>query len=254
LSLLGQAEAAPEPGLGFQLEVPEVPEWSDEDKLRFEKESLGFYLSSHPLLRFRSEIKRLGLDSLEGCAESVPGTEARVAVLITGLKEHITRRGDKMAFCQVEGLTGFGEVVMFPEVYRQARALDLDQPVLLTGKTQAADGFDRNRDDDEEAPKQAKLVASGIALLSEAVMADESPFEVNMDERLADEAGLLALKEILQAHRGRAPVRVNLRSNGVIYRLELGANFCVLPTDAFRREIEAWQGESKPGRGGNDAA
>ena len=63
-------EAAPLPGIGFPCEEQDIPEWEDDQKLAFEKDSLGFYLTSHPLQPFRRDMPRERNYALSMLAES----------------------------------------------------------------------------------------------------------------------------------------------------------------------------------------
>lgn len=121
VSLLAMApalEAKPLPGIGLDCPEAQAPEMSDDDKLKGEKEALGFFLTSHPLLPFIREMRRLNLTTLEDARELFPGAELRCAALVVSLKEVITKsRGERMAFVGIEDLTGHAEVTFFPRSY-----------------------------------------------------------------------------------------------------------------------------------------
>ncbi|MBQ5727862.1 MAG: DNA polymerase III subunit alpha, partial [Mailhella sp.] len=138
LSFSPAVEAAPMPGIGFLCEEQDTPEWDDDQKLTFEKDSLGFYLTSHPLQPFRRDMQRLGLLTLEEISELGAGP-VKTGVLVTGIKEFITKKGDKMAFVQVEDLTGHAEVTIFPKTYAAIReTLQAERPLIeLSGTIDA---------------------------------------------------------------------------------------------------------------------
>ncbi len=224
-------------GLGMEAEENRLEEFGDDEKFRMEKEALGFFLMGHPLLPFREELKRLKLRTLVECQEMGSGAEVQVGLLVTSKKEHITKKGTKMAFCQVEDLTAGGEVVVFPETYAQARALlDGDQPLLLKGK------IGRDEDDGgEDGSKTAKLVAESFRALSDA--AGEGLEPVGLRVMAGGGAGpdWSGLKELLARYRGQVPVRLTLRFEGCECDLLCGPRYQIAPSPEFWKEFEVWR-------------
>src|SRR5204863_337041 len=108
-----------------------TPEWEPDQRLAFEKEVLGFYVSGHPLARFRSVVESLGLTTTAELAAK--GHAARVLLFghAAGLKETSTKSGNRMAFFTLEDMDGTVEVTVFPEPYRAAAAcLHSREPLL----------------------------------------------------------------------------------------------------------------------------
>ncbi len=142
LDMLG-GEGAGQPAPGP--EPTDVPEWEDREKLSREKEVLGFFLTGHPLLAYKHEMRRLRLNTLMDCKTMPKGMEVKVPVIVPDFKEYITKKGDKMAFCTAEDLTCTGEVTMLPNVYAEAgELLREDRALLVEGKIDS-------RDEDSEA-------------------------------------------------------------------------------------------------------
>lgn len=224
------------PGTGIAHDGPPIEEWADDEKLRLEKEALGLYLSSHPLLSFRHELARMRLPSLLHVADYAGGSEVRTAILITGRKEHITQKGGKMAFLEVEDLTGAGEAVVFPEAYAKFRELlDSDQPLLFIGKVSDRDGGPQ---EEEGGPKRAKLITEEVKLLAESLAGNEEPVELVMQAERLDENGRSRLKDILARHKGRIPVQMLLRVDEYECKLQLGPKFSVTPTRDFWKDVD----------------
>ena len=156
LAFAPAVEEKPQGGIGFDCPEQGTPEWDDDQKLAFEKESLGFYLTSHPLQPFRRDMQRLGLMSLEDVREA--RGQVRVGVLVTGLRETLTKKGERMAFVQIEDLTGHGEVVFFPKTYWPLREiLHAERALLeLVGTVDVKD--DEAIYDDEAEEQEASLL------------------------------------------------------------------------------------------------
>lgn len=238
MSLMGLLSEKPAclPGLGLSCEEQTLAEWEDEEKLRFEKDALGLYLSSHPLLAWRNEIRRLRLATLAECAEMGAETEVETAVVIAGKQERFTKKGDKMAICQVEDLTGSCEMLVFPRAFETMRELlDTDQPLKITARIAPAE-----EDAAEDAPKKAKLFAEKAQLLSEVQAGAEEPCRLVLaipEERLG---ALAELKDILARHPGLAEIHVTLVLPEVSCHLKLDPRFRVSPGPQFQKDIDAW--------------
>ena len=105
LVMAPEEETAPPSGIGMDCPEGTLPEMPEDDKLKAEKEALGFFLTSHPLQPYWHEIRRQWLTTLEEARDLPAGTEIRCAVLVTGVKEFLTKtRNERMAFVNVEDL------------------------------------------------------------------------------------------------------------------------------------------------------
>jgi DNA polymerase-3 subunit alpha len=97
-------------------DLPDVEEWPENELLALEKESLGFYITGHPLAGVAKDLERLTTGSGD-LPHVTDGKDVRVGGLVTALKNHRSKKGEAMAFATVEDLQGFVEVVVFPNVY-----------------------------------------------------------------------------------------------------------------------------------------
>ena len=238
----GEPEEPAQSGLGMDIPEAGIEEWSEEERLKNEKETLGFFLSGHPLLKHKTDVKLLGVHSIQDCAELPSSTEVKLALLVTGCKEIFTKKGDRMAFCQAEDLTGTAELTMFPDCYRKIRnELDFDQPLLCTAKVDSDNGD--GSASGEEGSKQVKLLVREVQLLSEAELPGDRPFTLDVDGRKVREEHWASLKDILQRYPGRNPVQLALWLDEAVCRLQLGPNFCISPQEPLWQELERWSSE-----------
>ena len=124
-------------------ELPEKEDFPPPEKLQFEKELLGFFISHHPLEGWEEVAKNQGLEivSLNQLAEQKGRKPLTVLVMLTEVKQHLTKeKGDRMAFLQIEDLTGKAEAIAFPKTYEKFESsLIIDTPVLLKGKLDRQD-------------------------------------------------------------------------------------------------------------------
>ncbi|HDQ41753.1 MAG TPA: DNA polymerase III subunit alpha [Desulfonatronum sp.] len=246
LSLFAAAEGGADKLVAELMVEPEMgkdgplPDWSDEDKSRFEKEALGFFLSSNPLWPYQPEADRLGLKSVQECLELPAKSEVVLGVLITGIKLHQTRKGDRMAFCQVEDLTGMAEATVFPDVYAQAMELFVeDTPLLMRAKVSDYEG--RMDNGGESGPPQLKLEVLSVVALCDACSQCLVPVRLHVAAESVSPNRISALRDVLEKHPGQAPVHVLLNLPEGRCTLELGPNHQVLPGPQFWRDVEQWQ-------------
>jgi DNA polymerase III subunit alpha len=121
--------ALPEP------EPLDIPEWPAEQLLAFEKETLGYYVSGHPLDRFTEELARFSRKSLAELISEGANVECRVAGIVTEFRSRRTKKGELMAVFILEDLTAAVEAVAFPSVYaKYAACLEADTPVFVAGR------------------------------------------------------------------------------------------------------------------------
>jgi DNA polymerase-3 subunit alpha len=242
--MMEQPKPSPEScrGLGLECEEQHFSEYTDEDRLAAEKEALGFYLSSHPLYAFSADIKRLRLSSLEECGEYSEGVTVRVALMVTGVKEHITKKGDKMAFCQAEDLTGSCEIIMFPERYREAKEwMEDDRPLLVTAKLGENEDAGGGQDNGEAGPRKVKLVAEKIEELADVVSNAGEPFPLQLGLEECQPERLAALAEVLGRYPGKAEVELYVTLPEATCRFTLDAKYCVTTGTDFRLALQGWR-------------
>jgi DNA polymerase-3 subunit alpha len=190
--LAGQA-ALPEP------RPPDIAEWASEQLLAFEKETLGYYVSGHPLDGFSGEMSRLNKKTLADLVGDGRSVECRVAGIVTDARTRRTKRGELMAVFMLEDLTGTVETVVFPGVYSKCESLlAADVPILVTGRFEA---------EDEDV---FKIIASEVQPLAGAAQrhARNLCIRASLSSLAPDAAS--QLQSLFQKNRGECGVEVQL--------------------------------------------
>jgi DNA polymerase-3 subunit alpha len=139
-----------------EIKLNETEEMKDEDKLTWEKELLGLYISGHPLEKHRSflenqaaSIRKINVDlAFSGDFNRDPyekyvcsGETITIGGIISNIKKILTRKGDPMMFIKLQDLTDTIEVVIFPSTLKKnTYALEENKIVSITGKTDVKDG------------------------------------------------------------------------------------------------------------------
>lgn len=187
--------------------LPTVPEWGDRERLAREKEALGFFISGHPLDRYRAVVRLFDEAGAEAL-KNRPGQTVELACVVTAVARQVSRRdGSEWAKITVEGYRGTATVLAFREAWQSHRdILAPDSVVLLRGKVS-----DRERD--EEAPP---VFLDGAEPLKNVPGGGRLALRIALewDADLPEEAFAQA-RSILSDSAGSAPVEVVVgRGNG----------------------------------------
>ena len=209
-------------------------EWDDEVRLTGEKETLGLYLTGHPIDRYESELKQFISSRLN---KLQPGRDQNVTIagLVVDIRTRNSRKGDRMAFIVLDDRTSRFELAVFPEVYSHYGELIIkDQLIVVSGSISVDDysgGF--------------KMSAEKIYNIAQAREMYAKRIEVEFDASKQRDDFLPMLKKTLDPFReGICPVNINYQNENARARLVLGANWRVTPTDEFIQRIKALSGES----------
>jgi DNA polymerase-3 subunit alpha len=112
--------------------LPDIPEWAETERLKFEKEALDFYFSSHPLAQYEAELKRFTTHACDKLREAPDGAEVRLGGMLTMIRYFTTKKGGKRYVrCKVEDFTGTAECVMWNEEYERHAKDFVDDRVCL---------------------------------------------------------------------------------------------------------------------------
>ncbi len=178
---------------------PDIPEWSVEQRLNYEKETLGFYVSGHPLDRFAAEISRFTTKSIADLKSEPKSADCKVAGIVTDCRPRRTKKGERMAVFNLEDMTGSVETVVFPNSYSKFEShLSADHPILVSGRFEVED------------ENNFKLIASDVQPLSG--ISERNARTLRIRARVADLApdSAALLYRLLENHRGETGVEVEL--------------------------------------------
>ncbi|MEW6051192.1 MAG: DNA polymerase III subunit alpha [Candidatus Zixiibacteriota bacterium] len=182
--------------------LPNVPDWPTAKKLAEEKAMLGFYISGHPLDKFRDELVCFSTSSLADLKQANDGREVTVGGIITTVKKMVDKKGNLMAFVGLEDFSGGAELICFSDCFDKNKAhIEVDSIVLVSGRVSTREG---------EAAKVITSEVMPLESLSErfscqlVIKVDADCTETQMDRVLA----------VLKEHPGEAPVLLAARHNG----------------------------------------
>src|SRR5205809_155301 len=223
-----------------------VTRWSEHEKLSYEKELLGFYVSGHPLDAYVDVFAAKNYRSIASLAELDDRAPAKIAGAIVQVEKKFTRReGKPFAVLWIEDLTDTLEVVVWNEVYLKV------SDALAAGRVVEIRGALDKRDDALRATAQEiKMLTpndrngrkeGAASLLQEEAVLLRFSREATRDE-------LREVREILASSPGRRPVQLLFdRVNGNPLRLDAGAEFRVELTRDLEQKLSRWLVTEKPG-------
>jgi DNA polymerase-3 subunit alpha len=219
---------------------PEVEEWSTQQLLAFEKESLGFYITGHPLDKYEKAVKKLTSGTLADLRERGSNGQVKVGGVVTALRLRNTKKGERYASFQLEDRSGFIEVLVWPDLYRRCMdTLVLDDPILVQGKLEVGE-------------ERVQIIANEILPLAEvSLKAKKTASEKNGNGVHFYIRGpgvtpkeLSELYETLLHHPGSSTVYLHLftpeRGETII---ELPTHLQVAPTTALSEAVERLFGD-----------
>jgi len=207
-----------------ELTLPEVEEYDRETLLRLEKETLGLYISGHPLDSYRHELEQPGLTRVADLGEAGGNGPVSVAGMISGIRARTSKSGQLYATCTLEDLTGSVPVVFYPSAYQEYRALlTEDAVVVVKGKPGSDD--------------EVKLTADSVAPL---VRLHQTDLRLTVDGLTVDQLANLQL--VLKQHPGPRSVYLYLAAANRLYRA--GDDLRVNVTDALLHELRCLLGET----------
>jgi DNA polymerase-3 subunit alpha len=195
----GLFDLASGPAAIAEPEPTDIPEWPKEQRLAFEKETLGFYVSGHPLDRFAAEVSRFSKKSIAELIGEAKSAECTIAGIVTEFRTRRTKKGDLMALFTLEDLTGAVETVVFPNSYPKFEPyMNADFPILVSGR------FEK---DDE---RSCKIIASDFQPLSGIAERNAKALRIRASiDALSPESAVL-LHRLLESNRGDTGVEVEL--------------------------------------------
>ena len=178
--------------------LPGVPEWPDGQRLAFEKETLGFYLTGHPLTPYAATLRRLATVDSQSIRGVPDGQEITIGGVVNALKEINTKKGDRMAFVTLEDLQGVVEVIIFAELFKNSSLLlKGEEPVFIKGRVDAGE-------------ENTKVIAGEVFSFEEAVKKLTSSVHLRVRSEGLGREDLVAIKEIFQDYRGNCPAYLHL--------------------------------------------
>jgi len=231
-TMMGGGDAGADAGLA--VDIPDLPEWEKKDKLAFERDMLGLYVSDHPLQGLEGVLSQHADQSITSViAEDGPadGAIVTIAGMITSLQRRIAKNsGNAYARAEIEDLGGSMEVMFFGQVYGPISSiLAEDLIVVVRGRLQ-------RRDDGAVTLNAQEL---NVPDLSDG---HSGPVVISMANHKATEEVVTQLGDVLRTHPGNTDVQVRLNHARKVEVMRLGINYRVNPTPSLFGDLKVLLG------------
>ena len=216
-------------------EVPFVGDWPDREQWGYEKETLGFYVTGHPLQKYEQELRKFSLGDSARLGEEMAGRETSIGGMVTALRRLQTRKGASMATFQLEDLSGTVEVVVFPNCYEKCSDLlsDSDQPVLVRGRCEV------------DGRGEVRLIAAYIAVLDSLWKRGVEKMLISVSVPSIDPVSVSRLQDLIHRNPGSCPLEFEiLKRHRFRIRLIPNEPTEINPGPAFVDEVEKLFGEN----------
>lgn len=211
---------------GNELHYVDAEPWRDDIQLLGEKETLGFYLTGHPLNRYLNELTHFITCRITELHPSLHKT-ARIAGIITSIRIRQTKRGDRIAIFSLDDGSNQIEIVCFSEAFQKYRALiNEDQLIVVEGDVSI-----------DEFSNQSRITTRDLYTIEEARARFAKCLRINMPT--TKEADIKYLQQLLSHHRGGdCPVILRILKNNIQADLKLGTSWLVKPSDNLLTTIQ----------------
>ncbi|MDP9832218.1 MULTISPECIES: DNA polymerase III subunit alpha [Trueperella] len=222
---------------GFEVTIPDIPEWDKREKLNFEREMLGLYVSDHPLSGMENFLNRAADTTVVDLLESDnvrDGQTVTIAGIISAVQTKITKKSGKAwAIATIEDRTGPIDVNFFPATYQQVSSMLIpDSVVIVEARAQVED----------EGP--VKLSARSMKLPPAGEIEIDYPIDIAIDEYACNAMNVDHLAQILSRYPGNSPVRLHVwcatRKKMVV--VEVASQYWVSPEPSLYTELKVLLG------------
>ncbi len=210
-----------------------IEEWDEDEKLRREKESLGFYITGHPLDKFEKEIMQFATTTSQELIKIKEDKKTvKFACLVNSIKIKMTRRKEKMATIVAEDKMGFTEVTLFPDVFaRCAPLLNDDKPFLITGETEVGEN-------------QVKITCQNIVRLDTVRQKAIKSILIPISEERLSHSGLIRLRDLIFRYPGECQLKFRIDIDKYKSTTIVAHNrYNVMPNENLLQEMSSLVGE-----------
>jgi len=210
--------------------LPDVPDWDEHQRLTAEKEILGFFITGHPLEKYRDKLldfSALSTEAIAAMKSSTGKDEIFAGGIISNLRVLKSRKGEQYAQATLEDMSGSVDMLVFPEAYRRlGDKLRTEAPVLVRGGVRVEEG------------SNPKLTASDITPLDQAQPKLPRSLRIRVPLETASESTVDALHDLCRERRGEARLLFDVERAGDFLVVMEAEGYNVQPDRTFISRVE----------------
>lgn len=216
------------------LDYINVRPWHNLEVLRGEKETLGLYLSGHPVLQYADELKNIVTTQIARL-QGAYSHSVVIAGLVVAMRTMITKRGDRMAFITLDDQSARIEIAIFPDTLQECRdLLGTDQIIIIQGEVSI-----------DEYTGGLRMSAKRVLSLEQARQNFARSLKLTIEANGLVDGVLDKMKAILLAHRGSMPVICHYQNDLASSEIALDKQFSIKPTDELLYLLQELFGAGK---------
>ena len=205
-------------------------EWDKAEKLAYEKEALGLYVSEHPLSGIREALRRKTDAQIVELERRRDGDVVTVGGIVGSLRQTTTKKGERMVFMRLDDVSGSVEAIVFNSVYGAARdLLEADRVLIVKGRIDHKEG-------------ETKLIAMEVAPFE--AMPERSEVRLKLDARKAPAGLVRDLATLLREYPGELSVIAAVETSNGPLTLAFGPEYRIRPEPDFFAEVKSLLGEA----------
>jgi DNA polymerase-3 subunit alpha len=205
-------------------------EWEKAEKLAYEKEALGLYVSEHPLSGIREALRRKTDAQIVELERRRDGDVVTVGGIVGALRQTTTKKGEPMVFMRLDDVSGSVETIVFNSVYGAARdLLEPDRILVVKGRIDHKEG-------------ETKVIAMEVAPFE--ATPERSEVRLKLDARRAPAGTIQELAALLREYPGEAAVVAAIETSGGPLTLAFGPEYRVRPEPDLFAEVKSLLGEA----------
>jgi DNA polymerase-3 subunit alpha len=215
---------------------PAIPEdeFGSAELSLFEKETMGIFISSHPLFGLEETIRSQGALDTEALQEVADRSTVTVVGMVAGVKKLTTKKGDPMAFVSIQDLV---------ELYQKSRDLLVEDNVVMVKGRADQKGMD------DQGRREVKIIATEISAFDREIGGDSGThthtvqLNIDLGELECRPELLGSMKELCRNYPGGVPVVVQMATSDGVRRFRLGSEYRVVPDPEFVSGMQGLFGE-----------
>src|SRR5437763_16249623 len=211
--------------------LPNIPDWDEHTRLTAEKEILGFFITGHPLDKYKDKLQDLQALSVEEIAAMTKSTGKDETIVTAGIISNVrvlkSKRGDFYAQATLEDMSGSIDMIVFPEAFKRiGEKVKLEVPVLVKAGVRIEEGAN------------PKITAAEIMPLEDAKVALPRAIRVRVPLESSGEATVDDLHILFKERKGDAKVLFDIERQGDFMVVMEADGYNVLPDRNFIARVE----------------
>ncbi|MHB8138323.1 MAG: DNA polymerase III subunit alpha [Smithellaceae bacterium] len=212
-------------------QVPNLPEWDRKELLSIEKDTLGFYITGHPLHGFADKLKLVTNTDSSTLDKKRDKDVITIAGVISSLAERPTKRKDIMCNVVLEDLQGSVNIIFWADVYKRFyELLHADEPVVIQGSIDVGD-------------ESLKIIAHEVVPLAKALENPYKQVRFMVDAEKVTPDGIMSLNEAIQKYKGKCESFIHIVNKKSETIVSLGDSGRLDICDRLKRDADRILGE-----------